>query len=80
MLRAEVPDEHLLETRNAGTKSPKWPKRLEEHRNHGNRPVDGRDKNYRNEALGTGSESGFSTASLGMALRPKSKIGVKLVK
>ena len=52
MLRAEVPDEHLLETSNAGTKSAKRPKRMEEHRNHGNRPVEGRDKNYRNQALG----------------------------
>ncbi len=64
MPRAEVPEKCLLETSNADARSPKKPKRMAEHRNHGNRPVDGRDKNYRNEALGTGSESGFSTASL----------------
>ena len=53
MLRSEIPDEHLLETSNASAKSPKRPKRIAEHRNHGNRPVDGRDKNYRNQVLGT---------------------------
>lgn len=52
MLRAEVPEEHLLETSNAGAKSPKRPKRMAEYRNHENRPVEGRDKNYRNQALG----------------------------
>ena len=64
MPRTEVPEKCLLETSNADARSPKKPKRMAEHRNHGDRPVDGRDKNYRNEALGTGSESGFSTASL----------------
>ena len=58
MLRAEVPEEHLLQISNTGTKSPKSPKspkrpeRMAEHLNHENRPVDGRDKNYRTQALG----------------------------
>jgi hypothetical protein len=52
MPRVEVPDEHLLDTSNTGSRSPKRPKRMAEHRNHGNRPVDGRDKNYRNQAFG----------------------------
>ncbi|MCC4272764.1 hypothetical protein LL254_18845, partial [Marinobacter nauticus] len=52
MLRAEVPEEHLLQISNTGTKSPKRPERMAEHLNHENRPVDGRDKNYRTQALG----------------------------
>lgn len=65
MPRAELPEKCLLETSNADARSPKKPKRMAEHRNHENRLFDGRDKNYRNEALGTDSDSGFSTASLG---------------
>ena len=65
MPRVEAPEKYLRETSNAGFRGPKKPKRMAEHRSHENRPVDGRAKNYRSEALGTGSESGFSTASLG---------------
>jgi len=64
MPRVEAPEKYLRETSNAGFRGPKKPKRMAEHRSHENRPVDGRAKNYRSEALGTGSESGFSTASL----------------
>lgn len=64
MPRVEAPEKYLRETSNAGFRGPKKPKRMAEHRSHENRPVDGRAKNYRSEALGTGSDSGFSTASL----------------
>ena len=52
MPRVEVPEKYLRETSNAGFRGPKKPKWMAEHRNHGNRPVDGRDKNDRNQALG----------------------------
>jgi len=53
MPRAELPEKCLLETSNADARSPKRPKQMAEHRINENRPVDGRDKNYRNQALGT---------------------------
>ena len=53
MPRVDVPERYLLGTSDAGARSPKRPKRMAEHRNHGNRPVGGRDKNYRNQVLGT---------------------------